>query len=181
MRNAGESLRRRAVGAVGLSLFLIVSLPSGAMAQVVNGDFETDAALFEVWPGYTGGANPDDISGWTGAGGRGVNGPIGAGSAFHDNGGNPTNVAFIQGAGHIEQVVGGFVVGDDYILKLDYNARNCCGGTPTATFSMDGVDVGTFSDIQPVGGQAPWYHLGVTRRARQHKVLWHKHLQLARV
>ena len=24
-------------------------------------------------------------------------------------------------------------------------------------------------------------HLGVTRRARQHKVLWHKHLQLARV
>ena len=27
----------------------------------------------------------------------------------------------------------------------------------------------------------PPNHKGVTRRARQHKVLWHKHLQLARV
>lgn len=159
--------------AVALVLMAAAVLTSQASAQtVVNGDFEADTDLFVTWPGYAGdGANPAQITGWTGIGGVGINPvvPGGAGDApFRDNGDNSTSVAFIQGAASIEQDISGFTIGQDYILSLDFNARNCCGDMPIATVELDGDVVASSADIfppdgaiPPVGGVEPWYHADV--------------------
>ena len=159
--------------AVAVVLMAALMLSSPAAAQtVVNGDFETDPDLFVTWPGYTAnGANPAQITGWTGMGGVGINPvvPGGAGDApFRDNGDNSTSVGFIQGAASIEQDISGFTIGQDYVLSLDFNARNCCGDMPIAMVELDGVVVASSEDIfpptgavPPVGGEEPWYHADV--------------------
>ena len=159
--------------AVAVVLMAALMLSSPAAAQtVVNGDFETDTDLFVTWPGYTAnGANPAQITGWTGMGGVGINPvvPGGAGDApFRDNGDNSTSVGFIQGAASIEQDISGFTIGQDYVLSLDFNARNCCGDMPIAMVELDGVVVASSEDIfpptgavPPVGGDEPWYHADI--------------------
>ena len=158
---------------VAVVLIAALMLTSQASAQtVVNGDFETDTDLFVTWPGYAGdGANPAQISGWTGTGGVGINPvvPGGAGDApFRDNGDNSTSIGFLQGTASIEQDISGFTIGQDYVLSLDFNARNCCGDMPIGTVELDGVVVASSADIfppsgaiPPVGGVEPWYHADV--------------------
>ena len=158
-------------GAVVIMTALVLSSPIAAQT-VANGDFESDTELFVTWPGYVGdGANPAQISGWTGAGGVGINPvvPAGAGDApFRDNGDNVTSIGFLQGTASIEQDISGFTIGQDYVLSLDFNARNCCGDMPIATVELDGEVVASSADIfppdgavPPVGGVEPWYHADV--------------------
>ena len=140
---------------------------------VVNGDFESDTVSFSVWPGYTGNGNPDDLSGWTGEGGRGVNPITNDAEArdlapFRDNGDNETFVAFLQGNSSIQQDVTGLHVGTDYVLSLDFNSRNCCGDAPVAEILLNDIVVGSsaglFPDpgaIPPVGGTEAWYHADI--------------------
>jgi hypothetical protein len=159
-------------------LFCLV-LASGLVAAsvlpaaelVVNGDFEADTAGFVVWPGYVGGNNPAEIPSWTGTGGRGINPvvPGGAGDApFRDNGGNTTSIAFLQGNSSIQQVLSGFTVGQDYVLSLDFNSRNCCGDFPTAVIMLNDQVAGSSAElfpapgsVPPVGGANPWYHADI--------------------
>jgi hypothetical protein len=148
------------------------SAPLWAAPNVVNGDFEADTGLWVVWPGYVSGAagdlvNPANITGWTGSGGHGINpvvpnGPTDA--PFRDNGDNTSSVAFLQGVSSIEQTVSGFVVGQPYVLSLDFNARNCCGDFPIGTIFLNGIQAGSSTDlfpdpgsIIPVGGTNAWY------------------------
>ncbi len=144
-----------------LITLLTLASPGWAANLVVNGDFETDTALWTVWPGYVAaGANPANITGWTGEGGRGINpvvpnGPTDA--PFRDNGNNTTSVAFLQGTAYIEQTVSGLTVGSKYLLGLDFNARNCCGDFPVGSILLNGLPIAN-QNIVPVGGSNPWYH-----------------------
>jgi hypothetical protein len=158
--------RALACGAVMLG-----TLPCWGDPVVVNGDFESATDGFVVWPGYVGNGNPDDVSGWVGSGGRGVN-PIASAHAspapFRDNGDNNTHVAFLQGNAYIEQTVSGFMVGGQYVLGLDFNARNCCGDLPIGTITLNGIEAGSSTDIfpppgtiVPAGGNNPWYHADI--------------------
>jgi hypothetical protein len=129
---------------------LPVVLPTG-----INWDFETNANQFTVWPGYVGGGNPAEITGWPGAGaGRGIN-PGSIGSApFRNNGNNDTNVAFIQGAGSISQEIEGWEPGKEYRVTFDYNART--GTDPGLMATIGGA---SFSDaaIPETGGDNAYY------------------------
>ena len=150
---------------------LLCTVQASADPLVVNGDFEAETDGFAVWPGYTGGGNPENISGWIGEGGRGIN-PISSAHAtpapFRDNGANDTHVAFLQGTSFIEQSVGGFSVGSDYILSLDFNSRNCCGDFPIGTITLNGIVAGSSVALFPppgsipaVGDVNPWYHADI--------------------
>ena len=91
--------------ALTLDLLTVLTLGTQAFADpvvlpaIANADFETDANGFTNYPGYTGGSNPAEITGWPGTGNRGINPGNGAGAPFRDNGNNTSNVAFLQGAG----------------------------------------------------------------------------------
>jgi hypothetical protein len=151
-----------------------VVLGQVSAVTVVNGDFETDANLFTVWPGYTGSGNPEAITGWTHTGGVGINpgGIPDAGSPFDDpNTTNATNFAFIQGTASLSQDVSGFSVGTEYLLGLDFNARGCCGEPPempVAEVSLNGTLIASSVDlfggvggIPPTAADAAWYHADV--------------------
>jgi hypothetical protein len=93
---------------------------------------------------------------------------------FRDNGNNRTAVAFLQGAASIEQDVAGLEVGQQYVLSLDYNARNCCGGAiPTGELYLDDQFIEDFpgpqhaNGIRPVGANNPWYHFETTFMAER--------------
>jgi hypothetical protein len=165
---------------------LSILVVSGAMAtvsiaapMVTNGDFEAETAGFVAWPGYTGGTdaagtNPDNIAGWTGMGGRGIN-PISAAhdnpAPFRDNGDNDTHVAFLQGVSSIEQEVTGFTIGGAYVLSIDYNSRNCCGDFPIGSVSLDGeVVADTGGGVVPVGDANPWYHADIPFTATEENI-----------
>lgn len=125
-------------------------VPEGGGADLVaNGTFDEDVEEFVAWPGYVGpaGDNP---------------------APFRDNGDNNTAVAFMQGAATLEQEVEGFVVGEEYTLSLDFNARNCCGDVPIAELFLGSELIEDFpgedheEGIFPVGGNNPWYHFETT-------------------
>jgi hypothetical protein len=112
---------------------------------ITNGDFESEADAFDIWPGYVGG-------------------PGGANSPFRDNGDNTTSVAFLQGAASLSQIVSGLDEGGVYVLSLDFNARTVTDvpvaellvdGFPVEDFPGNGLDDGA---VFPVGGTEPWYH-----------------------
>jgi MYXO-CTERM domain-containing protein len=159
------------VALLAAGLALSTASPTWAANLVTNGDFETDADLFVTWPGYVAnGANPANITGWTGGGGHGINpvAPGGDGDApFRDNGDNTTSVAFLQGTSFIEQTVTGLIVGEQYIFSADFNARNCCGDpldVPIGTVSVNGEIVASSTElfpppggVIPVGGENPWH------------------------
>ncbi len=156
-----------------LRSLLVVCLMLGTLSTVsaepvvVNGDFENDVLGFTVWPGYVGGGNPEQISGWTGEGARGIN-PINADhdnpAPFRDNGNNDTHVAFLQGTSSISQTVSGFTVGTDYVLTFDFHSRNCCGDSPIGYLYFNDVFAGdtriSFGGdgaTPPVGDGADWH------------------------
>ena len=156
-----------------LRSLLVVCLMLGTLSTVsaepviVNVDFENDTLGFTVWPGYVGNGNPETISGWTGEGGRGIN-PVNLDhdnpAPFRDNGNNDTHVAFLQGTSSISQTVGGFTVGSEYVLTLEFNSRNCCGDAPVGfvflndVLAADTIDVfGGDGGTPPVGADADWY------------------------
>jgi parallel beta-helix repeat protein len=131
--------------------------PCALKAQsIVNGDFETGADDFVAIPGYLNdGSNPSAIPGWIGE--SGIN-PIVTGEApFMDNGHNSTHAAFLQGWANLQQAIPGLVPGDQYVLSLDYNARDCCGDLPLASVLINGSEVWTSGGpVSPVGGNNPW-------------------------
>ncbi len=137
-----------AVGGDSTFLFDNVSLvpAAGGDNLVVNGDFETDPDLFVQWPGYVG--SEAQLR------------------PFNDNGNNRTGIAFMQGAAQIDQEVSGLTVGKEYILSLNFNARNClAGGLPGAELDLDFEPLEDFPGAQfqdglvtPVGGDNDWYY-----------------------
>lgn len=123
---------------------------------VMNPSFE--ASGVSAWPGYI---NPAPISGWTGVGAYGVN-RSGEGP-FADNGiaADQRGVLFLQSAGSgVSQTVSGLENGAVYQLSFAFNTRDCCGGAPRLTATVDGntvVDVA----VTPAG-TAPFYTTNVT-------------------
>lgn len=180
-----------------ITLLSITLLPFVCHAQnlITNGDFETDTFL--VWPGYTGGGNPESISGWLrneeiSPGNVGINpvfepqnpssvvgwtrnedsvsnigiNPVTDGrQPFADNGDVDGGILFLQGESSVFQEVTGLTVGEDYVLSVDYNARNCCGDFPAATLELNGEFSDQFPDpddfidalVEPVEFGAWWF------------------------
>lgn len=110
-----------------------------------NGDFETEAEKFDIWPGYLGVAG-------------------GGNAPFRDNGDNASSVAFLQSPATLTQSVSGLDENGVYVLSLDFNARNCCGDVPVAELFLNGDHVDDFPGnglddgvVVPVGGDEPWH------------------------
>lgn len=129
----------------GDATFLLdnVELTSAAGGEnlLTNGDFEQDLDLWTAWPGYV-------------SKGAGVSAP------FRDNGANDTQVALIQNAGSIEQLVEGLTPGVEYTFSLEYNARNCCGDFPVPEVLIDDEPLQEFpfdEVVFPVEEDNEWY------------------------
>ena len=108
---------------------------------VSNGSFEADDV--PEWPGY--GA----ITAWTGGSGINDGGPFGDNGVIPDG----AKLGFIQGTKALSQQLTGLEAGAEYVLAFYYNARNCCGGTIGFTVSVGGEELGSVSDVEPVGGE----------------------------
>jgi hypothetical protein len=111
---------------------------------VANGSFEADDVA--AWPGY--GA----ITGWEGGSGINDGGPFGDNGVIPDG----AKLGFIQGTKTLSQNLTGLEAGAEYVLSFYYNARNCCGGTIGFTVSVGGEELGSVSDVKPVGGDNPY-------------------------
>jgi hypothetical protein len=123
-------------------LVSLVGEPGGASANLVaNGSFEADDV--PEWPGY--GA----ITAWTGGSGINDGGPFGDNGVIPDG----AKLGFIQGTKALSQQLTGLEAGAEYVLAFYYNARNCCGGTTGFTVSVGGEELGSVSDVEPVGGE----------------------------
>ena len=120
--------------------------------NILNPSFES--GIYNPFPGYQG-----SMAGWTitGPGGGGYN--FAGNSAFADNGVYPegSTVAFLQNSASLSQLLTGLTAGQQYLLELDYNARE---GTGSGQISVDlgGTNL-LSSSVNPVGGSNPWHHL----------------------
>ena len=144
-------------------LLALCGIAAGADSiPIANPSFQAD--VFPTYPGYRGGSNPANITGWAATGGAGINGTdIGAGVPFADNGVIPDNtrLAFIQGTGSLAQTLSGFEVGQRYWFQVFFNARNCCGDIPVVSVSIGAQALLTEQPLSPVGGTSPWSFVNV--------------------
>ena len=160
------TMNRNIILALTASLLAARAL-AGDSISVINPSFQADN--FSTFPGYVGQAgNPGAITGWSGTGGRGINGlALGAGSPFADNGIYPDNnqSAFIQGAGSLSQSLSGFTIGDVYWVQGFANARACCGDIPAVSVSLGGSPLLSNQPLTPVEGGGsrtlPWYFVNL--------------------
>lgn len=135
----------------------IEQLPADRVPVVVNPSFEVDH--FPTWPGYVSQNGP--ITGWNALGGHGINpvAPFGPNDhPFADNGTIPdgSQVAFMQEAGAMRQIISGFTIGAPYQVQYFENSRNCCGGTPSSEVRINGNTIATAHAVPPVGGANPY-------------------------
>ena len=137
-----RTLRWYGKTASATGLVSLVGEPGGASANLVaNGSFEADDV--PEWPGY--GA----ITDWEGGSGINDGGPFGDNGVIPDG----AKLGFIQGTRALSQQLTGLEAGAEYVLAFYYNARNCCGGTIGFTVSVGGEELGSVSDVEPVGGE----------------------------
>ncbi len=148
-----------APGAVNLEMLNSASLCVDRVVSVNvtnqlvrNPSFELDSAA-----GTTGyGA----ITGWdsTFLGNTGLNR---AGMPFLDNGAVPdaAQVAFIQGANTLSQIIAGLVPNTQYWLQCRYNARTT--GTTQASVRFAGNAIGAIPPVTPVGGANAFYTITI--------------------
>lgn len=99
------------------------------------------------------------LAGWTGTNQFGVN--FSGAGPFADNGQNPDqdNVAFLQGASSISQVVPRLVAGESYTLSFAYNARS--GNRPHLQVKVANAVVFE-EDVTPVGGGNAYHTKSIT-------------------
>lgn len=123
--------------------------------NILNPSFE--AGVNFVFPGYQGG-----VAGWNQTGGSGYNHAINGNNPFADNGAIPegSTVAFIQNTGSLSQLLSGLAPGQQYLLELDYNARQSTG-TGQISVDLGGTNL-LSSGVIPVGGNNPWHHLAAS-------------------
>jgi hypothetical protein len=149
-----------------ISRYTLVSaalLPLAAHAgltsiTIVNPGFQADN--YGTFPGYNGGANPVQPTGWAQSGGGGINGTdIGAGTPFSDGSQlDGTRVGFIQGTGNISQTLNGLIPGKQYYFQGYFRGRNCCGDVPVISATFGGAPLITNVNI----GAATWVPFSIS-------------------
>jgi len=112
---------------------------------VANGSFETDDV--PASPGY------GDITDWTGGSGINDGGPFGDNGVIPDG----AKLAFLQGTRMLSQQLTELEDGAEYVLAFYYNARSCCGGTIDFTVLVGDQELGSVSDVRPVGGENAYH------------------------
>ncbi|MCA9172484.1 MAG: lamin tail domain-containing protein, partial [Planctomycetales bacterium] len=101
------------------------------------------------------------VDGWNAIGTTGINPSTSGQSPFADNGQTPDGrqIAFIQGRGSLSQTITGLEIDAEYQVELHYNARNCCGATPTISVSFGGQVLLAPTNVEPVEGTD--YHVAI--------------------
>ncbi len=147
---------------------LLLGFLNAASAQVIpNPSFETDS--YPQWPGYNGGSNPADISGWVSSplinsASPGIN-PVTAHATpnpFADNGAIPdgSQVAFIQSfqdsLATLSTTITGLTTGANYHVSFRANMR-AVTSAPNASWSLNGQALVPFTASPAVGGANPYY------------------------
>lgn len=97
------------------------------------------------------------ISAWSASGNAtGLNTSAGP---FADNGNIPDRVqtAFLQQNATLSQTIYGLIPGKNYRVQFQYNARNCCGATPSLRVNLNAGQLLEIKDIQPAGAGSPYY------------------------
>lgn len=97
------------------------------------------------------------ISAWSTSGNAtGLNNSAGP---FADNGKIPDRVqaAFLQQNATLSQPISGLVPGKKYWVQFQYNARDCCGTTPSLRVNLNAGQLLEITDIQPVGVGGAYY------------------------
>lgn len=115
--------------------FSVFQLDAGYV-PLLNPSFEAGGTSF-AFPGYMAtGPGPSNMAGWTKSGSGNVGYNYAGNSPFADNGVVPEAavLAFIQNTDSLSQVVSGLIIGQQYLLELDYNAR---AGTGQGHFLAD--------------------------------------------
>ena len=109
--------------------------------------FETDDV--PAFPGYRA------ITGWTGGSGINDGGPFGDNGVIPDG----AKLVFIQGTKAMSQQLTGLEAGTEYVLAFYYNARgwNAENSTIGFTVSVGGQELGSVSDVEPVGGENAYH------------------------
>ena len=146
----------RTLAAFGLAV-AGTALSAQAQNLVTNGEFDANDEAFVNFPGYTAPAtpgNPEDVTGFTdnGGSGYGINGGDSpTGDPFMDGSNiGPDAALFIQAAGTTLTQNIATTAGQPYQLTFNFDARNCCGGTPGLDVSIGGQ---TFSTGGITSGQ----------------------------
>ena len=103
--------------------------------------------------------SPAGIAGWTGEGTYGVN--VDGMGPFANNGrsSEPEFVGFISGPGSLSQTLDGLVVGSQYELQFEYNARE--GDSPELTVML-GEEAVLKESVSPVGGTRRYHHASLS-------------------
>ncbi len=106
--------------------------------------------------------SPANIAGWVGEGTYGVN--LDGLGPFGDNGRTSESdfVGFISGLGSLSQTLDSLVVGNDYKLTFEYNART--GDNPQLTVLL-GEDQVFQESVKPVGGNNGYHSASVSFEA----------------
>ena len=106
--------------------------------------------------------SPANIAGWVGEGIYGVN--LDGLGPFGDNGRTSESdfVGFISGLGSLSQTLDSLVVGNDYKLTFEYNART--GDNPQLTVLL-GEDQVFQESVKPVGGNNGYHSASVSFEA----------------
>ena len=106
--------------------------------------------------------SPNGIAGWNGEGTYGVS--VDGNGTFADNGRSSEAefVGFISGSGSLSQTLDGLVVGNDYELLFEYNARS--GDSPELTLTLGENQVFQES-VSAVGGNSSYHQGRVTFKA----------------
>ena len=105
---------------------------------------------------------PANIAGWVGEGTYGVN--VDGLGPFGDNGRTSESdfVGFISGLGSLSQTLDSLIVGNDYKLTFEYNART--GDNPQLTVLL-GEDQVFQESVKPVGGNNGYHSASVSFEA----------------
>ena len=106
--------------------------------------------------------SPANIAGWVGEGTYGVN--VDGLGPFGDNGRTSESdfVGFISGLGSLSQTLDSLIVGNDYKLTFEYNART--GDNPQLTVLL-GEDQVFQESVKPVGGNNGYHSASVSFEA----------------
>jgi hypothetical protein len=144
--------------------FLVTgTLGVGPTNLIVNGDFMANALAFTAWPGYTGGANPASITGWSNinGGNAGVNGPLtSVGDPFGPTSTGGRTYAFIQHG--VNGLAQNLPLTSNATYQLDYDVAARAGNTTRYQVEIRDATQTYYSVSNVLGNNAAFSHVTAT-------------------
>lgn len=152
------SAKRKLMALVACALALTAWVETASADLITNGNFQANAALYTVYPGYsnhgggTESANPGDPTGWIGTYGSGLNGVDLPQFVFGPT--DPTGARdfhFIQGTGNTIQLLT-LTAGQQY--RVDFLAAASTFGPTTLGVAVGDTPHGDYAQVGFTGSTA---------------------------